>query len=750
MHHRQVARTAALTVLAVLASLLTLVSPAQAAESIPTLKWSPAPTIGSSVYLINTDPTGAVTLGCTTNNGGSNLVSYNNTGSLVLNINRTDVIDGAPNCIGTPVVDKTGTVYGVPSGSLSGSYALGPNLLAYGASGLKWKYPAHCDSNGPPKVAIGADGNVYVATYGHIIGLKPVLDPGQTQPTKILDITIPNDCSAFLRTYKDGLILHGQSYGNARYYSYAGKFLGQATIGDVWYEKNNADGKLFVAGYVSGSYKSGKVSMYDPATGQIAWTTIASTSGANVANIQVYPISGGGVVAKITEQKMISGIPASPTQYITTLAVLNASGIVTKSMQLPSTYSQSGMTGTYYSDNTYPVAVGQGKLAILRDMAINTGTSPSTVSGFFIGVYDIVGDTWIYQKVMTGDLAKAGGPSGYYLNSTDQFGVTNNILYLAAQCSGNCSGNTGNKLFALDIGGLSLDYPRGDVLARSPRPSTLYLAAGDSFSAGISVTPHEANTTVTNVNECYRSEYAYARLISGTSAKIPSLGSGGFRACSGAVTTNVTDLAQWNEGTQLDLWPDSTTQLVTLTIGGNDIDFVSFARACVLSSCDVGTTAYNNSLNKINNEVLDKLKATYRRVLQYAPNAKIYVAGYPQVVANKSVNDLADSRCFYMQGGSSNWAEARAARTIVTELNKKIDAAVTAVQAENASNSRLHYVDVNASDSPFVGHEVCGTAPSSWFQNIDQATGDPAYVFHPNASGQEGYATIIGAVINAG
>lgn len=59
---------------------------------------------------------------------------------------------------------------------------------------------------------------------------------------------------------------------------------------------------------------------------------------------------------------------------------------------------------------------------------------------------------------------------------------------------------------------------------------------------------------------------------------------------------------------------------------------------------DFGTTAYNTSLDKINNALPGALEATYKRILAYAPNAKIYVLGYPQVVANKSVSDADDIR----------------------------------------------------------------------------------------------------------
>jgi len=114
---------------------------------------------------------------------------------------------------------------------------------------------------------VGANGTIYTTVYNngvHLIGLTPEAEPGTNQPKKIVDVVLPNDCSIRLQAYKDGIMAHGQLSGVPRYYSYSGKELGAATIGNIWYEKLNADGQLFVGKYVSGSYQSASVDMYDP------------------------------------------------------------------------------------------------------------------------------------------------------------------------------------------------------------------------------------------------------------------------------------------------------------------------------------------------------------------------------------------------------------------------------------------------------------------------------------------------------
>lgn len=402
----------------------------------------------------------------------------------------------------------------------------------------------------------------------------------------------------------------------------------------------------------------------------------------------------------------------------------------------------------------YLAPTADGKLAVIRDMQMNTGLSwPTTIPAVAVGVYAPGASTWSYQLI-SGDLNKSGGPYGY----TVQYSVSDravlpstSALNLLVRCSGNC-GSIKQKLLAITMTGSGSDYPRSTVVNINPRMSSPYIALGDSFSAGEGNPPFEAGTDI-GENKCHRSSAAYPRLIAGTSAKIPSINLGGFRACSGAVALNIGDSAPSSDGIQLDWWPDTAAQVVTVAIGGNDIKFGDFAKACTLdfASCAIGSTPYNTSLNKVNNELTGKLTEVYRKILKYTPNAKVFVIGYPQVMANKAPHDPFDIRCGYMydlNDATDHWKDVRAARDIVAKLNQKISDTVTVVSNENTGNARLKYVPVDGSTSEFVGHEVCGSS-TSWFLNVDQVVNSPDYVFHPNASGQQGYASMVAAEINA-
>jgi hypothetical protein len=739
---------------------VTLTGTASATPSIPTLQWANAPVNANPIYgNIVTSPAGNVTVGCNTGSPGQDLVTYGPTGAVISQISRATQIDGVANCISNVVVDKNGSTYGIPWGpAAAGGSAFGPNLLAYNGNTLNWKYPVHCATDQSSHTVLSADGNIYATVYGgdgvHVIGLAPKLASGATVPTKVLDIKLPSalGCSTMIYAYKDGLMVHAQLSGNAQYYSYSGKYLGTASIGDVWYEKLNADGRLFVSGStVSGNGHSVSVSAYDPQTAQVAWTATASTPGADTKYAQLYPTLGGGVIALVSEQRMLaSGVPASPTEWVYTVTSLNSSGIKLWSTQLPNQYTDTQGKINYYENGPQIVTDVSGKVAMVRHVLQPTNVSyPTTEYAIEIKVADAATGTITYANIMQGNtdhsVGSLYGYSLFYGGSNGPVTGTD-TLFIQAHCSGNCS-DGGTKMYPIKVPGLGMDYPRGAIL--TPRPPAVYKAYGDSFSSGESLPPFAAGTDLPGVNLCHRSNLAYPSLIAGTSAKIPSLGTTGFRACSNAVASNVWDVAQWNEGTQTGPTPDSTTTLVTMTIGGNDIGFADFGKACVLGVCDPGSAAYNVATNHINNDLAAQLTAAYQNILTMAPNAKIYVLGYPHVAPIKKTGDslLAGASCGYLYKGTLHWGNAQGARDVVTMLDQKISDTVTKV----INNPRLHYVPVNASNSPFVGHEVCGTSGTSWFQNVDRASQDKAYVFHPNALGQQGgYAMIAKLAINAG
>lgn len=298
-------------------------------------------------------------------------------------------------------------------------------------------------------------------------------------------------------------------------------------------------------------------------------------------------------------------------------------------------------------------------------------------------------------------------------------------------------------------------YPQGyaGTVIPTTEPRAKYVAMGDSFSSGEGNPPFETGTD--SFDKCHRSSVAYPRLLQNDASL--NLGTTAFVACSSATTSNVLNGGSadgaWGESPQIDAL-SSDTQVVTITIGGNDSGFKEFATACVLplgtAACDSSTSIYATTMDKVTNVLPGALKNAYEQILKDAPNAKVYVLDYPQIAPVRSATDPKQDGCFYLYNGQTPWANGQAARDVVNAIDATISNEVTAVQQENGDYAyRLHYVSSNVAPSAFVGHTVCDTG-TSYFQNIDQAGNNSAYVFHPNANGQLAYANLISYAVTGG
>ncbi|MBJ6647145.1 hypothetical protein DD630_05820 [Streptomyces sp. BSE7F] len=729
-----------------LASLIALVpsGTASAAESIPELQW---PAVGvneyAPSYFMTTGIDGGVTVPCVTDNGNLvNLKTYGASGQVVRDINAGGTVDGWPNCIRHAAVDKNGDLYGVPQGvGPSGHYGSGP-LLAYSGNTLKWKY----DNAGCSTPAVGADGNIYIiGGEPSLIGLTPDIAPPTTQPKKVLDVPISGHglCGAEVFTTKDGVgYING---GRAYFYSYGGKPLGITPSGTHLERKEavSASGRAFYEIQTgSGSTASFKLVAYNLNQNKVDWTAPESLFGYKPQLFDSFSTPDGGVLLLVERMKSAGGVPTSDGERV--LIRLTAFGQKLWEEVLP----KQDANGNPYNGSFINVDTTGRVVVVLRGvMKVNDPDYPNsreTKPVISIVVFDGVGNA-VFSKTMHGNLDKASGDTTGYSYAGTLPVIGPDALYVKArECGGSyyCYGDT--KLYPIKVPGLGLDYPRGAVLTmnepQQPAASS-YVAMGDSYSSGEGVEPFEGPSNQPGYNECHRSENAYSKLVSRSPTAAPYLDWGKFVACSGATTNEVINPnAENHEVAQVDAL-SATTKYVSITIGGNDIGFVDFGTACVLERCAVGTDAYNTALDKINNILSTRLKATYEQILAKAPNAEIYVLGYPQVAPVKTESDGYEAACDFLW--PDHWSDARAARDIVTRLNSKIEETVTTVRQAAAGNTRLTYVEVNGADSPFEGHTMCPTAGDSYFHNLDQWVGHPAYALHPNAQGQAAYAEIL-------
>lgn len=257
---------------------------------------------------------------------------------------------------------------------------------------------------------------------------------------------------------------------------------------------------------------------------------------------------------------------------------------------------------------------------------------------------------------------------------------------------------------------------------REDAPLLRYVSLGDSFPAGDGL----AGAT----GPCRRSPGAYPNLVAQKADLLPLL-----RACSGATTGDVLDRGRNpEEGRQLD-WLAPDTDVVTITVGGNDVGF-----GRVVGTCLTGSTSCSHLDGEVDRSIsmlegrLDAVNAEIRR---RAPSARFFVVGYPHLIADPRNVDLAACR----EAGMSRSPAARITADEAQWLREKAEA-LNQVMRRSAEAAGARYVDVA---SAFAGHEVC--APAPWMTGVVEA--DIGASFHPNAAGHSALARLVAAGLAA-
>jgi lysophospholipase L1-like esterase len=232
----------------------------------------------------------------------------------------------------------------------------------------------------------------------------------------------------------------------------------------------------------------------------------------------------------------------------------------------------------------------------------------------------------------------------------------------------------------------------------APRQPVVYDALGDSYASGYGVPPYTA---------CGRSDAAYAVQLDGRE----KVALDDFVACAGATTKTLVSGGQLNA-------LDADTDLVTLTIGGNDTHWGDTVGACLIGTDQQCAGSIAHARSTITNDLPGLLDTVYSQVAAHATHARVLVTGYPRLFSPEYGAFLAASP-----------AEQQA-------LNDGADL-LDEVLAAAAQRHGFGFVDVV---KRFDGHGVNSPDPS--------ITGplDPA-PFHPNAEGYEAYTAAVTAAV---
>ncbi|MFE2425868.1 SGNH/GDSL hydrolase family protein [Streptomyces sp. NPDC059373] len=269
----------------------------------------------------------------------------------------------------------------------------------------------------------------------------------------------------------------------------------------------------------------------------------------------------------------------------------------------------------------------------------------------------------------------------------------------------------------------------------SPMSTDSYVALGDSYTAGPGI-PDRTGTPA----GCDRSDRNYPSLV----ARELDIQASDFRdmSCGGATINDLSGSQSTGDGAnpaQLSAL-SSRTRLVTIGLGGNDIGFSELVKRCAKSGIfyyatgsgkytgddapcqgqyvSGGTDEIQQRIRTAGERLADALKEVEHR----APQARVYVVGYPAILPSKSGN------CGREMG---------LAPGDVAFLHHELQQLNTTLK-QRAEDAGIGYVDTYA---PSVGHDACSAPETRWIEPFVPLT--PAAPVHPNARGERGMADAV-------
>ncbi|HTD08539.1 MAG TPA: SGNH/GDSL hydrolase family protein [Solirubrobacteraceae bacterium] len=252
--------------------------------------------------------------------------------------------------------------------------------------------------------------------------------------------------------------------------------------------------------------------------------------------------------------------------------------------------------------------------------------------------------------------------------------------------------------------------------------STPYVSLGDSYTSGPFILPPAPGAPL----ECLQSARNYPHLAAsalGLSLKDVS--------CSGATTENITTTAQYSsQPPQIDAL-SSTTQVVSVGIGGNDKGlFLNTLITCGAEDLvfPFGTPCKSTYGHKLAEEIAEDgpvIGAMLHQVHTVAPSAKVFVVGYPDILPQSGncwpTVPLTTGDTAYLNG-------------VEKELNSML--------SSEASANGDTYVDTY---TPSIGHDACKSLSVRYVEPVLPES--DAFSVHPNERGMEADASEVEAAM---
>jgi lysophospholipase L1-like esterase len=239
-------------------------------------------------------------------------------------------------------------------------------------------------------------------------------------------------------------------------------------------------------------------------------------------------------------------------------------------------------------------------------------------------------------------------------------------------------------------------------------PGSRYVALGSSFAAGPGI-PRQGTG-------CARSDHNYPHLVAiKLQLQLVDV------SCSGATTANVLQEPQLGHPPQIDA-VTADTSLITLTVGGNDIQYSATTLACAQDpACmaSVNRAAIDAALAALPAR-LEELVAALR---SRAPHAIVVLVTYVQVVPP-------GPPC-------ANLALPPDAAAFLQDLGQGLEDAFLTV----AKSAQVLLADPYALAA---GHGPCAPAGQAWVAGLHAPLGFP---YHPTAVGHQAIASLVIAAL---
>jgi lysophospholipase L1-like esterase len=253
-----------------------------------------------------------------------------------------------------------------------------------------------------------------------------------------------------------------------------------------------------------------------------------------------------------------------------------------------------------------------------------------------------------------------------------------------------------------------------------------YVSLGDSYVAG----PFIPNPILPL--GCLKSDHNYPHLAA------PSIGPLTDPSCSGAKTDHMTNPQNVDvDGPNPPQFNSlvSSTEVVSLTIGGNDIGFSEIAQGCITynpfsSPCrDKYTSGGKDQIAERIAATAPKVAAVLQGIHARSPQARVYVVNYPAI---------------FPETGNGCWPQMPISFSDAPYLRAK-EQELNAMLANQAAANGAKLVSWYQAS---IGHDACKSSSVRWVEPL--VPNNPAAPIHPNKNGMQGAATVLVSAVNSG